>query len=339
MQKIPAFAKPRNVVRNISQQFENMKLNFLNLLLFFFTINLVNCQNIERGKYFETIGGLNLNFTIRGNGPIMIVGHPNSGKIGYELSLQPLENHFTMVYYEPRGTGKSEIPKTIEEYNQSYLVQEIEDLRKYLNVEKIWLFGHSDQSSVALEYALKHQNHIAGLIITGTSFIGTQQASIDRRKQFEEQRAKESEWFAQVITNWDYMDKHKTKVDKNGNDISTSPIKWWCYNEESSQKVIPIIKEISNIGRRKSIENQYYYETSNERQKYLNYQDQFSKILTKTLIINGKYDTNNPPKYAEKLNQVLPNSELVIIDKAGHFPWIENSNETFNKINIWLNKN
>lgn len=41
-----------------------------------------------------------------------------------------------MVYYEPRGTGKSEAPKTIEGYSQNYLVQEIEDLRKFLNVEK-----------------------------------------------------------------------------------------------------------------------------------------------------------------------------------------------------------
>jgi proline iminopeptidase len=317
-----------------------MKLKFLNLqLLFFLVTTLGNCQNIEQGNYFETIGTLKLNFTIRGKGPIVIVGHPNSGKIGYELSLAPLESHFTMVYYEPRGTGKSEAPKTIEGYSQNYLVQEIEDLRKFLNVERIWIFGHSDQSAVALEYALKHQDNISGLIITGTSFIGTQQESIERRKEFEEQRAKESEWFAQVIKNWDYMEKYKTSKDQNENDISTSPIKWWCYDEASSQKVIPIVKEISKVGRRKSIENQNYYETPRERQNYLDNQKQFSKIATKTLIINGRYDTNNNPKYAEELSHILPNSKLVLIEKAGHFPWIENSDEAFKEINIWLNKN
>ncbi|KAF5281395.1 hypothetical protein FQR65_LT14733 [Abscondita terminalis] len=199
--------------------------------------------------------------------------------------------------------------------------------------------SYAGSSAVALEYALKHQNHISGLIITGTSFIGTQQESIDRRKEFEEKRAKESKWFAQVIANWDYMDEHKTNIDKNGNDISTSPIKWWCYDEESSQKVIPIVKEISNAGRRKPIDNRNYYETPTERQKYLDNQKEFSKIRAKTLIINGKYDTNNAPKHAEKLYHIIPNSELIIIDKAGHFPWIENSNETFNQMNIWLNKN
>lgn len=316
-----------------------MKLKLLNLILLIsLTIILTNCQNIKSGNYFETVGDLKLNFTIRGNGPVMLVGHPNSGKIGYELSLQSLEKHFTMVYYEPRGTGKSEAPKTIEEYRQKYLVEEIEDLRKHLNVDKIWLFGHSDQSAVALEYALIYPGNISGMIITGTSLIGTQQESIERRKESENQRAKESEWFAQVIATRDHIEQNKTGKVLNGDDISTALIKWWCSNEESSQKVIPIIKEISRSGRRKPIENQNYYETPEERQRYLNIQKNFSKIQNKILIINGKSDTNNPQKFAEELHKVLPYSTFVLIEKAGHFPWIENPDETFYQMEKWLNE-
>lgn len=318
---------------------QRMKLKFLNLILIIFlSASLTNCQNIRNGNYFEKIGHLKLNYSIRGNGQVMLIGHPYSGKIGYELTLQPLEKHFTMVYYEPRGTGKSEAPKTIEEYNQKYIVEEIEDLRKHLKADKIWIFGHSDQSAVALAYALKYPDNISGLIITGTSLIGTQQESADRRKESENQRAKESEWFAQVIANLDYMEQNKTDKDQNGNDISTAPIKWWCFNEASSQKVIPIVKEISKSGRRKPIGNQNYYETSEERQRYLDIQKNFSKIQTKILIINGRSDTNNPPGSAEELHKVLPHSTLVLIEKAGHFPWIENSDETFYKIEKWLNE-
>lgn len=332
------FAKPRTVSATFPRQ--RMKLKYLILiLLIFLAASLESCQNIKSGNYFEAIGDLKLNFTIRGNGPVMLAGHPNSGKIGYELSLRPLEKHFTMVYYEPRGTGRSEPPETVEEYNQSYLVEEIEGLRKHLKTDKIWIFGHSDQSAVALEYALKYPNSISGLIITGASLIGTQQESADRRKEFENQRAEESGWFAQVIAGWEHMEKNKTDKAPDGNDISASPIKWWCFNEESSQKVIPVAKEISKAGRRKPIGNQSYYETPEERQKYLEIQKGFTGIQTKTLIINGKFDTNNPPKYAEELHKVLPNSELVLIEKAGHFPWIESADETFYKIEQWLDQN
>ncbi len=57
------------------------------------------------------------------------------------------------------------------------------------------------------------------------------------------------------------------------------------------------------------------------------------------MIINGKYDTNNPPKYAKELHTNLPKSTLVIIDKAGHFsPWIEQREVTFEEIDKWLSK-
>lgn len=311
-----------------------MNIRFSQFISLFLISVTLSCQNINNGSYYEKIGSLKLNYTIRGKGPIMIVGHLSSGKIGYELTLKPLEDHFTMVYYEPRGTGKSETPKTIEEYNQGYIVEEIENLRKKLQADKIWIFGHSDQSAVALEYALKYPNNTSGLIVTGTSIIGTQQESVDRRKEFENQRAEESEWFAQVIANWDYMEQNKTDKDPKGNDISASPIKWWCFNEESSQKVIPVVKEISKVERRKSIDNKSYYETPEERQKYLEQQKNFGHIQTKTLIINGK----NAPKYAEELHKALPNSKLVLIERAGHFPWIENADETFHEIEKWLNQ-
>ncbi len=314
-----------------------MKFRFLKLIFVFLIFSdFFSCQNISNGNYYEKIGDLKVNYAIRGKGPIMIVGHLSSGKIGYELTLKPLENYFTMVYYEPRGTGKSEAPKTIQQYNQDFIVQEIENLRRKLQTDKIWIFGHSDQSSIALEYALKFPQKTAGLILTGTSLVGTQQETLERRKATESGRIKESAWFAQIVKDWDYMIEHKTETDAEGRDISESPIKWWCYNEESSRKVIPIVKEISKAGRRKPINDIYAIETEAERQKYIDYQEQFPNIKTNILIINGKYDTNNPPKFAEQLQKVLPKSKLILIDKSGHFPWIENSKETFQEIENWI---
>lgn len=314
-----------------------MNLKCLQLLILISTtLTIANCQHSNH--HFERVGGRNINYLIRGEGPLMFVGHPSSGKIGYELSLQPLEGFFTMVYYEPRGTGRSEAPESIIEYRQEHLVEEVESLRKHLQVDKIWIFGHSDQSAIALEYALKFPDNISGLILSGTSLIGTQTESVERRRAVENQRAKESEWFAQVIADWDYLEQNKTHTDKNGRDISTAPIKWWCFDEESSRKVIPIVHEISKAGRRKPVDDQYYYETPDERQRYLTLQDSFSRIQTKTLIINGKFDTNNSPEYAARLRDVLPNAKLVIIEKAGHFPWIENADVTFEQIKKWLDE-
>ncbi len=316
-----------------------MRTVFITTLFIISLISITNCQNLKNGNYVEKIGDLKLNYSIKGNcSEVMLIGHPNSGKIGYELSLQPLEDSFKIIYYDPRGTGKSEAPTHIKGYNQDSLVQEIDNLRKKLGVKKIWLFAHSDQSAIALIYALKFPQYTKGLIITGTSLIGTQAETYERRKHSEAIRSKESEWFAQVIKDWDYMFTNKVKINKDGQDISNSPLKWWCYNEETAQKVISIANEISKVGRRKQVAGKSYKETSNEREKYLSYQLRFKEITAPILIVNGIYDTNNPPDYVKKLHEVLPTSNLILIDNSGHFPWIENREVTFNAINTWLSE-
>ena len=307
--------------------------------IFIFLTFLISCTSnfkIENGNYTEKIDNLNINFTVRGKGPIMLVGHPGSGKTGYEMTLKPLEEKFTMVYYDSRGTGKSETPKKLEDYSAENSVKEIELLREKLDAKKIWLFGHSDQSAIALQYAVEYPKNVSGLILSGTSYVGSQNESIERRRLAENKRIKESKWFAQVIEDWDYMIANNTTFDKNGNDISEAKTKWWTYDEETAQKVIPIVKEITKAGRRKPIANNYYQETPEERQKYLDIQKKFQDLKTKNIIINGKYDTNNLPEFATELHFRLPNSKLVIIDKSGHFPWIEQSEQTFNEIYKWL---
>ncbi|MCT2560845.1 alpha/beta hydrolase [Chryseobacterium sp. pc1-10] len=296
---------------------------------------LIQGQSLKNGHYSEKIDGLMISYLIKGSGPVMLVGNPNSGKTGYELSLQPLEKHFTMVYYDSRGTGESETPDHLSDYNSDNMVAEMENLRKKLNTDKIWIFGHSDQSALALLYALKYQNHIVGMILTGTSFVKSTEDLQKRRKKSEEKRINESPWFAQVVKDWDYMEIHKTNTSQDGRDLSAAKTKWWCYNEESSQKVIPISNAVSKAGKRRPIRGKNYYSPT-DLDKYVKMQTFFSNIKTKTLIINGKYDTNNPPEYAEQLHQLLPNSTFILIEKAGHFPWAEDPEITFKAIEKWL---
>jgi proline iminopeptidase len=310
----------------------NIKALIITTLLFAI---FSDAQKLKNGNFTEKIDGININYIIKGNGPVMFAGHPNSGKIGYELTLQPLEKQFTMIYYDSRGTGKSSAPKKIEDYSFKKSIFEIEELRKKLNIDKIWFFAHSDQSAIAMLYNLEYPKHVEGMILTGTSLIASPEEIYNRRKESENKRIKESEWFAQVVKDWNYISTNKTKKDPDGRDLSDAPLKWWCYNEKSSEKVIPIIKEISKAGRRKPL-NGLQPQPEKEWEYYYDQQKKFQEIKTKILILNGKSDTNNLPEFAEQLHKILPNSKLVFIEKAGHFPWIEDSAQSFSEIEKWL---
>jgi pimeloyl-ACP methyl ester carboxylesterase len=46
-------------------------------------------------------------------------------------------------------------------------------------------------------------------------------------------------------------------------------------------------------------------------------------IENRTLIINGKLDTETPPYTAKRLNKNIKNSRLIMLDGAGHFCFID----------------
>ncbi len=317
-----------------------MKILFV--LSTFIFLGCTSKRDLAIGNFLGEIDGIKIHYTIKGNGPVMLVGHLYSGKIGYEKTLSDLENRFSMVYYDPRGTGKSEAPKSLEEYHYEHIVKEIELLRRHLGQEKIWLFGHSDQSEIALEYAIDYPENVEGLILIGTHFVENHEKELITKQKFELERKKDK-WFKQVCEDWDYLVEHNSKTRENGKDLTYAPLKWWCYDSISAEKVIPIYNEISETGRRKSIANQQPFNTQSEREKLskriYDYQRFYHQINIPILILQGKWDTNNPPELAEKLHHELPTSTLIWMEKSGHFPWIEQSEESFDQIENWLTEN
>ncbi len=314
-------------------------------LVIYFVLIFVSCaqnKNVNEDSFEAVIDNIQINYTVRGNGQIMLVGHLYSGKAGYEMTLKPLEKYFTMVYYDPRGTGKSSSPEALNQYDYSFIVEEIELLRQHLKTDKIWLFGHSDQSEIALEYAINFPEHVYRLILSGTHFVENQEKELIIKQEFESGRRKDK-WFNQVCKDWDYMIQNNTKTDKYGRDLSYASLKWWCYDSVSSEKVIHVYNEISKAGRRKPIANQQPFSTKSEQEKLnkriYDYQQFYHRIKVPILILQGKWDTNNPPELVEKLHQELPTSTLIWMENSGHFPWVEQPEESFDQIEKWLTEN
>jgi proline iminopeptidase len=54
-------------------------------------------------------------------------------------------------------------------------------------------------------------------------------------------------------------------------------------------------------------------------------------ISSSTLIICGKYDVQCPLEYSIEMNELIPNSQLVIFNKSNHYPFLEES-ERFDEV-------
>lgn len=99
--------------------------------------------------------------------PLIIVhGGPGGNHYVFERTLGlRLEGNMTVVYYEQRGCGRSEAPQDDGAYSINTLVEDLEELRKQLNVEKVNLLGYSFDGQLCLEYALKYLKKVAKMVL------------------------------------------------------------------------------------------------------------------------------------------------------------------------------
>jgi proline-specific peptidase len=99
---------------------------------------------------------------------VVLHGGPAAGH-GYMMPYAQLATDRPVVLYDQSGCGKSSAPPELKRYTVARYVQELEDLRRQLGVERMLLLGHSWGGLLAPAYAAKHPDRVAGLVLAGTS--------------------------------------------------------------------------------------------------------------------------------------------------------------------------
>jgi proline iminopeptidase len=71
-----------------------------------------------------------------------------------------------MYYYDQLGVGNSDVPDDPSLWNIARYTEEVEEVRRGLGLDHFVLFGHSWGGMLAIDYALKYQQHLRGLVIS-----------------------------------------------------------------------------------------------------------------------------------------------------------------------------
>jgi proline iminopeptidase len=100
---------------------------------------------------------------------LLLNGGPGATHEYFECfeSYLPAEG-IEFIYYDQLGCGNSDNPGDTSLWDLSRYVEEVEAVRNALQLDKnnFYLLGHSWGGILALEYALKYQAHLKGLIIS-----------------------------------------------------------------------------------------------------------------------------------------------------------------------------
>ena len=124
-----------------------------------------NCQRfLESGRdriYYEEAG------PEQGVPVVFLHGGPGSGcKPSHRQFFNP--EHYRSVLVDQRGAGKSTPYGDVDSNTTQLLVEDLENIRTELGIDKWVLFGGSWGAALALYYAINHPERVSAIVLRGT---------------------------------------------------------------------------------------------------------------------------------------------------------------------------
>lgn len=114
---------------------------------------------------FRTTDARTLAYTVSGAGPLVVLlpGGPGIDPAAFYAGTQL--PGFRQVILCPRGTGQSDPPATPDGYRIAEYVDDVEQLRRHLDVPRLTLYGCSHGAAIALGYASAHPELVERMVL------------------------------------------------------------------------------------------------------------------------------------------------------------------------------
>lgn len=248
--------------------------------------------------------------------PVMIVHHGAPGLGAHtepKAAFAPFSDKFRVVVFDARGSGASEgkPPYTHEQW-----AADVDGLRAWIGAEKIVMAGGSYGGFIALEYATRYSDRVSALVLRDTSADNSHRTA-------SRENALAS---ARIDVDIELFDRMMAGKVRDNEDFKRG----WehilpLYDHDLDMEVV----------RERVEQTPYRYETHNYafavNQADYDIKDKLPAIEVPTLVTVGRHDWITPVAASETIADLVPNSELVIFEKSGHAPQLEEP-EKFQKI-------
>jgi proline iminopeptidase len=128
-----------------------------------------NVKSYKKG-FINVTGGYKLYFELYGNPkgiPVLFLhGGPGAGFSDSDKQFFD-KRRYNVVFFDQRGSSRSKPFGSIKKNTTQDLVEDINRVLDYLNFDKIYIFGGSWGSTLALVYAIHNPKRVLGLILRG----------------------------------------------------------------------------------------------------------------------------------------------------------------------------
>ncbi len=319
----------------------NKTMSLFILCLFFFVATLKAQPTTRQLQHpqgdFVLLNGNNIWYESEGSGEplILIAGGPGFSHSYFHPYFTALADSYRVIYFDAYGCGKSERAKSAKAYSFARAVEDVEELRRTLKLEKVNVFGHSYGGFVAQAYALKYPNSVRRLVLANTLPSG-QELQIAQSHYNNEIQNQLPELWAKIQQLRARGIRSSAKEFQELYGIP--PIFHYFYNPENAQQ-LPITEPLlynpdlwyAMAG------NDADFVVAGELYRF-DVRSRLKQLKMAVLILAGRFDRAVFPKLSIRYTKYLPQAEFVMLEKSGHFPFIEEKEKSLAILRAFLAK-
>jgi proline iminopeptidase len=260
--------------------------------------------------------------------PILILnGGPGMNSDGFAYIAETISKMgYQTIIYDQRGTGKSQMDSLNNQtITMDLMAEDMENLRKKLNISTWILFGHSFGGLLATHYAAKYPQPVEKIIFSSSGGVNLQ-----------------------------FINSIQERIQANLTQTERDSLNFYQKLVESGD-----LSLATRICRARFLANAYVYDKSNgaiiaerltqgnakvnglvfqdlQKIKY-NYANKFNGFKKPVLVIHGKNDIISPAT-AEETHKTFPNSKLVLLDRCAHYGWLDSKEKYLQEMEPFLKK-
>jgi proline iminopeptidase len=228
-----------------------------------------------------------------------------------------------VIYYDPYGRGRSDTAGNPAEYTFMRDVEEIEALRRALQLPRINIWGHSYGAMVAQAYTLKYPDSVSHLIMV-SPFHSAEAWQKGNNDTWNEQLRN------QVPETWSRLQEMRSRG------------RMSCEEEyQRVQDEIPMTPSYYYDPSRRAgsgsleVNDEVYCQLAGPDADVvlggdmasLDFRSRLRDIKPPTLILAGRWDRTAIPRFTTEYKELMPQATFVMFEKSGHLPFIEEPEE------------
>jgi len=230
----------------------------------------------------------------------------------YFGDLGGLAEHRAVARLDLRGTGASQAPADPASYRCDRQVADVEAVRSHLGLDRVDLMGHSAGANLAYRYAEQHPDRVGRLLLVTPSTRGVGiEISDDDRTAMARQRSDEP-WYAGAAAALARVQEGS----EDGDDWRAVSAFMYGRWDDETQAYEAWMDE------RRSDELAMAYGAEGA------FDPEATRAVLAALdvpvrVLAGGRDTGNPPRVMAQVAALFPRGELVVHERGGHFPWVD----------------